>query len=188
MEINRDMEMHVAGTVLQLPCFFPSVSSVRTNLKPVDYIDLLDLSGHPLYLISAYDLAHCPNNQRQRIDIALKQSKARGSVILMDSGNYESFWKTDKMWQPDNFHKIAKAGNYHLCFCYDNQDPPSDSKSIAEDVIASVLRDQDHALGTVNSDHSWFTSITTRCYSDSSGAASPYIVSGARTGTWRRYC
>ena len=149
MKTNRSTELYVAGTVLQLPCFFPSVSSVRTNLQPVDYIDLLNLSGHPLFLVSAYDLAYCSDSQRQCMDIALKQSKERGSAILMDSGNYESFWKSDKTWLPDNFHKIAGTSNYHLCFCYDNQDPPSNPKLIAEDVVVSVLRDQDHALGTV---------------------------------------
>ena len=91
MAINRDMELHVAGTVLQLPCFFPSVSSVRTTLKPVDYVELLDLSEHPHFLVSAYDLSHCPDDQYQRMDTALKRSKTRGSVILMDSGNYGEF-------------------------------------------------------------------------------------------------
>ena len=149
MEINRDMELHVAETVFQLPCFFPSVSSVRTNLKPVDYIDLLSLARYPLFLISAYDLAHCSDEDYQNIDLSLKNSKNSGSAILMDSGNYESFWKDDKEWRPDNFHKVARAGTYHLCFCYDNQDPPSDAKSIAKDVVANILQDQEHALGTV---------------------------------------
>ena len=61
----------------------------------------------------------------------------------------ESFWKDDNSWQPHDFHKIARTGNCHLCFCYDNQGPSSDSKSIAEDVVDSVLQDQDYALGTV---------------------------------------
>ena len=146
---NQDTKLHIAGTVIQLPCFFPSVSSIRTNLDPVDYIELLSLSGYPLFLISAYDLAHCPKNQRQRMDIILKQSKARGVAILMDSGNYESFWQDDEEWQPGDFHKIARIEGYHLCFCYDNQDPPSNAKLIAKDVVASVFRDQEHALGTV---------------------------------------
>ena len=149
MGMNRDMELYIAGTALQLPCFFPSVSSVRTNLNPVDYVELLDLSGHPHFLVSAYDLFHCPDDEYQRMDTALSQSKARGSAILMDSGNYESFWKDDKTWLQDTFHKIAENWDYHLCFCYDNQDPPSDSKSSAEDVVTRVLQDQDHALGTV---------------------------------------
>lgn len=149
MKTNQDIELHVAGTVLQLPCFFPSVSSVRTNLKPVDYIELLDLSGSPLFLVSAYDLAHCSDDQHQRIDAILKQSKERGSVILMDSGNYESFWKDDEEWQPDLFHKIARTEEYHFCFCYDNQDPSKKAKLIAKEVVASVIRDQEQALGTV---------------------------------------
>ena len=119
------------------------------NLKPVDYIELLSLRGYPLFLISAYDLANCPMDQRQRIDTILKQSKEQGIAILMDSGNYESFWKDDKKWQPGDFHKIAGIEGYHLCFCYDNQDPPSNAKLIAKDVVASIFRDQEHALGTV---------------------------------------
>lgn len=149
MKINRAVKLHVAGTVLQLPCFFPSVSSVRTNLQPVDYIELLSLCGYPLFLVSAYDLAHCAKNQRQRIDKVLKQSKEHGTTILMDSGNYESFWKDDKKWQPGNFHKVAETEGYHICFCYDNQDPSSSAKLIAKDVVDRVLRDQKYALGTV---------------------------------------
>ncbi len=149
METNRNVSLHVAGTVLKLPCFFPSVSSVRTNLKPVDYIELLSLCHYPLFLVSAYDLVRCANSQRQRIDNVLKQSKEQGTTILMDSGNYESFWKDDKKWKPNDFHKVAETEGYHICFCYDNQDPSSNAELIAEDVVDSVLRDQKHALGTV---------------------------------------
>ena len=149
MSINRKSELHIAGTVLQLPCFFPSVSSIRTNLAPADYIELLNLSGYPLFLISAYDLAHCTDEQSRRIDESLKQSRARGSAILMDSGNYESFWKDDKEWCPEDFHKIAGINNYHISFCYDNQTPSTESKSIAKDVLSSVRRDQKHSVGTI---------------------------------------
>ena len=149
MSINRGMELYIAETVLQLPCFFPSVSSIRTNLNPVDYVELLDLSGHSHFLVSAYDLFHCTDDQYQRMNTALNQSKERGSVILMDSGNYESFWKDDETWLPRTFHKIAGTGNYHFCFCYDNQAPPSNPKLITKDVVARVLQDQDHARGTV---------------------------------------
>ena len=146
---NRNTQLYVAETVLQSPCFFPSVSSVKTNLKPVDYVELLELAGYPLFLISAYDIVHCPNGDRPRMDTALKQSKTRGSVILMDSGNYESFWKDDHSWRPDDLHKVTDSSDYHLCFCYDNQDPHCDPKSIAEDVVARVKQDQDFSVGTV---------------------------------------
>ena len=146
---DRSTELCIAQTTLPLPCFFPSVSSVKTNLMPVDYVELLDASAHPLFLASAYDIALCTEDQRQRMDAALNRSKESGSAILMDSGNYEGFWRGDADWLPDKFHEIASTSQHHLCFCYDNQEPSGNSESIAEEVVASVLRDQKHALGTV---------------------------------------
>jgi len=149
MADTRQYELCIAQTVLSLPCFFPSVSSVKTNLMPIDYVELLDAAAHPLFLVSAYDIALCADAHRPRMDAVLARSKERGSVILMDCGNYEGFWKHDAGWQPDKFHAISSASQHHLCFCYDNQEPPDNSESIAKDVVVSVLRDQEHALGTV---------------------------------------
>lgn len=149
MAPSRAFDLSIAQTVVQLPCFFPSVSSVKTNLMPVDYVELLDAAAHPLFLTSAYDIANCPPDQRQRMSAALSRSKGRGAVILMDSGNYEGFWKDEPAWTPDRFHEVAKKSEHHLCFCHDNQEPPDTAEAIAEDVVSSVLRDQEHALGTV---------------------------------------
>jgi queuine/archaeosine tRNA-ribosyltransferase len=149
MAQSRTFDLSIAQTVVPLPCFFPSVSSVKTNLMPVDYVELLDAAAHPLFLASAYDIANCPPAHRSRMDAALGRGKARGTVILMDSGNYEGFWKDEPSWTPGRFHEIARTSVHHLCFCHDNQKPPESAEAIAEDVIASVLRDQAHALGTV---------------------------------------
>ena len=146
---DRSMELYIAETTLPLPCFFPSVSSVKTNLMPIDYVELLDAAAHPLFLVSAYDILKCTADQRPRLDAALTRSKERRSVILLDSGNYERFWKADPSWQSGGFHEIASATHHHLCFCYDNQETQGDSLSIARDVVASVLRDQEHAIGSV---------------------------------------
>jgi len=38
---DRTFDLSIAQTVIELPCFFfPSVSSVKTNLMPVDYVEL----------------------------------------------------------------------------------------------------------------------------------------------------
>ncbi len=124
MGVDRSKELCIAQRAIPLPCFFPSVSSIKTNLMPVDYVELLDAATHPLFLASAYDISRCTDDHRLRIDAALNRSKDRGSVILMDSGNYEGFWKDDKDWHPDRFHEIVCANQHHLCFCYDNQEPP----------------------------------------------------------------
>ena len=145
----RQYTLPVGGVTVPLPCFFPSVSSVKANLRPADYVELLDAAGHPLFLLSAYDIAISTPDQRLRIDGALTRSKTRGSIILMDSGNYEGFWKGEPSWTSDRFHNIAKTTAHHLCFCHDNQNPPASAAAIADDVVSSVLRDQPYASGTV---------------------------------------
>jgi len=149
MAPNRTFDLPIAQTVVPLPCFFPSVSSVKTNLMPADYVELLNAATHPFFLVSAYDIANCPSGHRRRINAALSQSKKRGTVILMDSGNYEGFWKDDSTWTAHRFHEVARVSEHHLCFCHDNQQPPNTAQAIAEDVVSSVLRDQEHTLGTV---------------------------------------
>ena len=148
-ETSRQSELCVAETTVPLPCFFPSVSCVKTNLMPLDYVELLDAAAYPLYLASAYDIGNSSPDHRRRMDAALNRSKERGTALLMDSGNYEAFWKGDSAWVADSFHETAGTSPHHLCFCYDNQKPPDISEAIADDVVMSVLRDQEHALGTV---------------------------------------
>jgi len=149
MAQDRTFELSIAQTVIPVPCFFPSVSSVKTNLMPVDYVELLDAVGHPLFLASAYDIANCPSEHRPRMNTALSRSKGRGKAILIDSGNYEGFWKGELAWTPERFHEVVRESEHHLCFCHDNQKPPDTTQAIADDVVSSVLRDQEHALGTV---------------------------------------
>lgn len=42
---------------MRLPIFFPSVSSVKTNLSPAEYMGVLCSLGKKQFLVSAYDLA-----------------------------------------------------------------------------------------------------------------------------------
>ena len=149
MGVERKQKIVIAGKTVSLPCFFPSVSSVKTNLLPVDYIELLAAATHPLYLVSAYDIASsCPEHQH-RIRSAIQKSRANGSVILLDSGNYEGFWKSGIDWRAERFHTICRGYEYDIGFCYDNQAPPNTPEAISEDVVASVLRDQEYSPTTI---------------------------------------
>ena len=149
MAHTRTFELCIAQTLIQLPCFFPSVSSVKTNLMPVDYVELLTAAAHPLFLVSAYDIANAPEEHRIRLNAALDRSKKGGTAIMMDSGNYERFWKGDLVWDTAGLHETAGISAHDLCFCYDNQEPPNTAEAIVNDVVSSVLRDQEHSLGTV---------------------------------------
>ena len=148
MANERIQHLFIGGTHIPLPCFFPSVSSVKTNLMPVDYIELLSAAAYPLYLVSAYDIAKSTPDHQARISDALKKSREQGSVILMDCGNYESFWKTAD-WRVESFHAVISFYEHDIAFCYDNQNPPQTVDAIYEDVVKSVLRDQEYSTGTV---------------------------------------
>jgi queuine/archaeosine tRNA-ribosyltransferase len=149
MTVQRKHTLGLAGTTVQLPCFFPSVSSVKTNLLPVDYVELLAASAYPLFLVSAYDIASSAPEHQERIDRATKQSRSEGSVVLLDSGNYESFWKGAPDWRAETFHKISSTYEYDIGFCFDNQVPPTTAKAISEDVVRGVLRDQERSSSTI---------------------------------------
>lgn len=145
----RCFDLGVAGTTLPLPCFVPSVSSVKTSLMPVDYVEVLSAASYPVFLVSAFDIANSCAEHRQRIHRAIKKSTARRTVIFMDSGKYEAFWKGDLTWTVDRFHAVCQTYKHDLCFCYDNQEPPETAEEIAQDVVTRVLHDQEHSVGTV---------------------------------------
>lgn len=149
MTVSRATTLFIGGSTIPLPCFFPSVSSVKTNLMPVDYIELLDAASHPLYLVSAFDIANSSLLHRERIRSALARSRAKSSTILLDSGNYEVCWKGEIAWQREEFHAISRAYAHDLAFCYDNQDPPETAEAISDDVVSGVLRDQENSIGTI---------------------------------------
>lgn len=83
------------------------------------------------------------------MNTALEKSRDRGAVVLLDSGNYESYWREDTDWTSAEFHRTAGSIHNDLCFCYDNQNPPGTSEAIAEDVVSCSMGDSGHAMGTV---------------------------------------
>lgn len=71
--MNREYTLGVGGMVLPLPSFFPSISCIKTNLPPLEYLCLIIALKHPQFLISAYDVYHAFSEQRTEIDELLKQ-------------------------------------------------------------------------------------------------------------------
>lgn len=138
MSMRRLLELDIDGKVVPLPVYFPSISSVKTALQPRDYLQVLsslvDLNGQ--YLVSAFDLAALA----QPADAAkmLQTSRDAGAVTLMDSGNYESFWKdAQRQWLQPAFHQMLGAFPCDIAFGFDEQQPPADS---AEHVALLVTR------------------------------------------------
>lgn len=146
--MNSDLSVPLGGLALPTPCFFPSVSTVKTNLPVAVYLDVLVNAGEPQFLVSAYDLAHA-GNEREKVVSLLERARTRGAVVLLDSGNYEAYWKADAAWSPKALAQVLRDAPYDVAFCFDNQNPPSTADEIAKGVEESVLRDAASTTTTI---------------------------------------
>jgi len=141
MSVLRLLELNIGGKPLPLPVYFPSISSVKTALPPQDYLKVLSslvgINGQ--YLVSAFDLAALA--QPENVAKLLRSSRDAGAMTLMDSGNYESFWKdTQRQWRQPAFHQMLASFPCDLAFGFDEQQPPADA---TEHVALLVTRWQE---------------------------------------------
>ncbi|MDI4663173.1 hypothetical protein DFO45_0506 [Azorhizobium sp. AG788] len=135
MPVARPTELAIGARSLPLPVYFPSISSVKTALRPLDYLQLLSSLGglNGQFLVSAFDLAGV--DQPQSAQQALSAARQAGIITLMDSGNYESFWKDAQAdWKQADFHKVLADFPCDLAFGFDEQQPPAN----ADDHVALV--------------------------------------------------
>jgi hypothetical protein len=100
---------------------------------------------HPLVLVSAYDIGCADPPDRREILAVLETFNRAGGAILLDSGNYESYWKADRGWSPGGFATVLAYGLHHLAFTHDVQDQLNDYEHIADEVEQAVMRDQAHS-------------------------------------------
>jgi len=133
---------------LDLPLFFPSISSVKTNFSVIDYLKLIKASNSNNFLISAYDIHNQSLDVKNEIISILKELKQKGVSILMDSGNYESYWHKDENWSISAFEEILKLELANIYFSFDDQS--IEDKSIIE-ITNSVVKNTTSNLKCTNS-------------------------------------
>lgn len=148
--MDRATKLALCGQSLLLPCFFPSISSVKTNFRPSEYLSIVVGLREPQFLVSALDLFHANKQEKAASVEHLAAARSSGSVVLLDSGNYESYWKHDRDWTPDKFAQVLEEMFFPISFCFDDQDPPNELALLVAGVEVAVLRDQTHSKhGTV---------------------------------------
>jgi len=114
-------QIDVGGSIFDYPCFFPSISSLRTQLKPLGYLRILRASSYPWFLVSAYDIYHSEGDDRNILEELLKETLANKKKVLLDCGYYESSWKNDKDWTEDKFWEILNNCEYSFAFTFDKK-------------------------------------------------------------------
>jgi len=125
------------GRTLNIPAYFPSISSVKTGLSPFAYFKVLKALQQSHFLVSAFDIHF--SSDRTRFVESLQQCRSDdGPIIMMDSGNYESYWLSSNEWDIDKFHAVLEQEVCDLAFCFDNQFPPADIEANIEYVIETT--------------------------------------------------
>lgn len=120
---------------------------MKTALRPIDYLQVLshlvELNGQ--FLISAFDLADVADDHDSAVN-TMRVARQSGAIIMMDSGNYESFWKNAQAtWQKSNFHAMLSQFQSDIAFSFDEQQPPIDINKHVELVVARWRADQEVA-------------------------------------------
>lgn len=143
MTVLRPKEIVLGSTSLETPVFFPSISTVKTALQPTEYLSTLHSlrSLNQNLLISAFDLSRSSNGDELAEKLRIAQEAS--AVILMDSGNYESFWKDEQTtWQQSDFHNVLSQYPRTFAFGFDEQNPPSDVNAHIALVVDRWKKDQ----------------------------------------------
>jgi hypothetical protein len=138
----RSETLIVGGINVPVPTFFPAVSSVKSNVQPLDDLMILRAIKYPQFLISAHDVYYANAVQRKRIDTLLRDAIRGGQIVLLDSGNYEAFWRErEKWWSSRRLARILRSTPSHLAFAFDELKPQGNSRTLAGRVEFAVLRD-----------------------------------------------
>lgn len=134
----------LGGQSIVSPIYFPSISSVKTSLSLLSYVKTLRALNQltNTLLISAYDVAHLANDVKKSMYDELHHAIGEGMIVMMDSGNYESFWKEKQdIWTPLEFHKTLRECPHSVAFSYDNQTPPPNSEDHVKILVESYNQD-----------------------------------------------
>jgi len=145
MAVTRPEAIAVGGSRLQVPAYFPSISSLKTAIEPIAYAQILKALSpvSSQFLISAYDIACADVDTKASFRSILTEALEAGTTVLMDSGNYESYWRgTNASWDAGAFHSVLRESPFSFAFGFDEQNPPQDFDAHVGLVVESWSRDQ----------------------------------------------
>jgi queuine/archaeosine tRNA-ribosyltransferase len=140
-------ELQLVNKKLILPNFIPSISSIKTNYHPVDYLRILNKIGYPNYLISAYDIYYSFNSYINEFEKLINESNEKGQIIFLDSGNYEYFWNKFNPWHKTLYYRKLKKFRVDFSFSFDGK--VIDNQNIVDSVCERVLEQENFAGSSI---------------------------------------
>lgn len=109
----------------------------------MEHLRLLTKVGYPQFLVSAYDLANTSPSHQKTMTGLLRRAVSSGSIVLLDSGNYEAFWSgAGTKWSAKRFSRILRRDSFQLAFSFDDPQLRGSMRTLVESLERGALRDQ----------------------------------------------
>jgi queuine/archaeosine tRNA-ribosyltransferase len=138
---ERSSELPIGG--IRVPCFFPSVSgAAKSPLTPRQNLEIVVALKHPLFLVSAYDIASIERREEQLETQQLIEEATENSIILLDSGLYEKKWLRSKNWTKAKYHEALRHTACHVAFAYDSLAVQGTASDVASTIAKGVIMDR----------------------------------------------
>lgn len=139
--LSRATSLSIGNKTIPLPVFFRSISSHETALLPSAALQALRLTAAEAILASAYDIYYQSSKEQKNFLKTLVQCSKAGSLVLLDSGNYEASRKSDSRWRASHLHRILGTNAFDLAFSFDELDPGARAASAINAVLSAARRD-----------------------------------------------
>lgn len=148
--------LRINGKSLAAPSMILSVSSFETQIEPNATLSLLNQVNPPAILVSAYDLLRpkqSPNNSSKPAKVtnteAIDSLRSSGTMVFLDSGNYEAMRYKDKNWKlgKKRLLEAQDIAEVDIAFTHDGfpkETTPDkvDSQRRIDEIVSEYQRDQ----------------------------------------------
>ena len=115
----RLLKVTVGKKQFATPTYFPAISKKEIRDPDDRFLEFLTSFRYPRLLVSAYDYGRLDTASERRAIGRLSDYYRRGSIILLDSGVFESYWRGDARWTFRRYREAVKNVDSDIYFGFD---------------------------------------------------------------------
>lgn len=101
--LSRVAEISIKKKKLITPTYFPSLSTYGIKYSFPSLVNFLISYSYPRLLISTYDFCFLDSEEKEPLLQEIEEYRRKGGFVFVDSGVFESSWKSDQKWTFDSY-------------------------------------------------------------------------------------
>jgi tRNA-guanine family transglycosylase len=137
---SRILNVEVGKKRLATPTYFPAISRKEIRDHDDKFLELVTASGYPRLLVSAYDYGRIRTRSERKAVARLHNFYESGSVLILDSGVFESYWRQDHRWTFRKYRESAMNIQSDFFLSFDVLPPEKKTDTIFRQVTINYVR------------------------------------------------